>query len=177
MKSIVIKICVMLAILILLFSINAKVFAWSDIIQDGQSFLSSADDTSTKQINQDNLKTLSGFLYNVLLSAGVVIAVIVAVVLGIQFMIGGAEGQAKVKEMLIPFVVGCVIVFGGFGIWKLALTIGNKVDSSVGTSADSTTYTRTDDGTLYCDNCGDKLTMSEQHHGQCSNCGHYIQGI
>lgn len=45
-------------------------------------------------------------------------------------MLGGAEGQAKVKEMLIPFVVGCVIVFGGFGFWKLAITFGEKLEGS-----------------------------------------------
>ena len=45
-------------------------------------------------------------------------------------MVGGAEGQAKVKEMLVPFIVGCVIVFGGFGFWKIAVTIGNKLETS-----------------------------------------------
>ena len=127
MKRISIKILAILAILMLLFSINSKVFAWSGIIQDGKNFISQAD-PSKANIKQEQLQDLSGYLYNILLSAGVVIAVIVAIVLGIKFMVGGAEGQAKVKEMLIPFVAGCIIVFGGFGIWKLALTIGNKVE-------------------------------------------------
>ena len=44
-------------------------------------------------------------------------------------MLGGAEGQAKVKEMLVPFVVGCIVVFGGFGLWKIAITLGNQLES------------------------------------------------
>ena len=137
MKKIIFKILIILAILILLFSINTKVFAWSEIIQDGQSFINQADANKAK-IDQNKLQELSGFLYNVLVSAGVVIAVIVATALGIKFVTGGAEGQAKVKEMLIPFVAGCIIVFGGFTIWKLALTIGNQIENPpVGTVEDA----------------------------------------
>lgn len=50
--------------------------------------------------------------------------------LGVQFMIGGAEGQAKVKEMLVPFVVGCIVVFGGFAFWKIALEVGKKLEDA-----------------------------------------------
>lgn len=125
MKNISKKMVLILFILMLLFSINSKVYAIGDIISDGKSFISDAE--KPQGVNDESLQDASGFLYNILLSAGVVIAVIVATVLGIQFMMGGAEGQAKVKEMLIPFVVGCVIVFGGFGIWKIALSIGQRL--------------------------------------------------
>ena len=81
-------------------------------------------------IDPGALQGLSGYVYNILLAAGVIIAVIVATALGIQFMIGGAEGQAKVKEMLVPFIIGCVIVFGGFGLWKVAVTIGNNLEGA-----------------------------------------------
>lgn len=139
MKSLLKKIILMLVILILLFSINTKVFAWSEIIKDGQNFLSQADDSKVN-IDTDGLKIVSGYLYNILLAAGVVIAVIVATVLGVQFMMGGAEGQAKVKEMILPFIVGCIIVFGGFGFWKIAITVGQKLEKD-GRSNASTKYT------------------------------------
>lgn len=45
-------------------------------------------------------------------------------------MIGGAEGQAKVKEMLVPFIVGCIVVFGGFAFWKIALQVGQKLEDA-----------------------------------------------
>ena len=139
MKSVFKKIILMLVILILLFSINTKVFSWSEIIKDGQNFLSQADDSKVN-IDTDGLKIVSGYLYNILLAAGVVIAVIVATVLGVQFMMGGAEGQAKVKEMILPFIVGCIIVFGGFGFWKIAITVGQKLEKD-GRSNASTKYT------------------------------------
>ena len=38
-------------------------------------------------------------------------------------MWGSVEEQTKAKEALIPYVVGCFVIFGAFGIWKLAVTI------------------------------------------------------
>ena len=128
MKSIYKKVSIILFILILLFSINTQVFALGDVIKDGDSFIAAADGSGgSSKINSSSLQPISGFLYNILLSGGVIIAVVVATVLGVQFMLGGAEGQAKVKEMLIPFVVGCIVVFGGFVIWKLIVDILQNV--------------------------------------------------
>ena len=62
-------------------------------------------------------------IYNILLAIGTVIAVIIGAILGIQFMVGSMDDKAKVKESLIPFVIGCVIIFGAFGIWKIVATI------------------------------------------------------
>ena len=142
MKNRIKKIIWSLLILIIIFSINTKVLAWSGIISDAQDFINEGESSNVPGVNvdEDLLKETSGFLYNILLSAGVVIAVIIATILGIQFMLGGAEGQAKVKEMLVPFIVGCIVVFGGFGFWKIAVTIGRRienVDGSAGTSSSS----------------------------------------
>ena len=38
-------------------------------------------------------------------------------------MTAGIEQQAQIKQALIPYVVGCVVVFGAFGIWKIAIEI------------------------------------------------------
>ncbi len=137
MKTILSKIVLILIILMLLFSINTEVSAFSEIIQDGADFISKGEqgkDNSEIPITAESIQDVSGYIYNILLAAGVVIAVIVATVLGIQFMIGGAEGQAKVKEMILPFVVGCIIVFGGFGFWKIAISIGKQIENTAPTS-------------------------------------------
>ena len=62
-------------------------------------------------------------LYNALLIIGIIIAVIVGTILGIKFMIGSVEEKADIKKLLIPYIVGCIVVFGAFGIWKLVVTI------------------------------------------------------
>lgn len=167
MKSIIKKLFIIVVILMILFSINTKVFALSEIISDGQSFLQKADQ-SKANIEISGLQDLSGYIYNILLAAGVVIAVIVATALGIQFMLGGAEGQAKVKEMLIPFVVGCVIVFGGFGFWKIALTVGNKIDNA---GSEPPQY---DFSQRACGSCGESVEPKfdiDKHTYVCPKCG------
>lgn len=38
-------------------------------------------------------------------------------------MVGSVEQKAKVKDSLLPYIIGCIVIFGAFGIWKLVLTI------------------------------------------------------
>ena len=40
-------------------------------------------------------------------------------------MMGSVEEKAEVKETLVPFIVGCVVVFAAFAIWKIFILIGN----------------------------------------------------
>ncbi len=167
MKKTIIKIIFMLLILIILFSINTKVFAWDPIIESGKDFMQAGEGYQNQTINTTSLKDLSSYLYNILLAAGIVIAVVVATVLGIQFMMGGAEGQAKVKEMLVPFIVGCVIVFGGFGFWKIAITVGQKLENS------STTY-QPDFSQSRCSRCGTSVEPTydkDKKQYICPSCG------
>ena len=74
-------------------------------------------------IDYDKLQDASNTIYNILLSFGVVIAVIIGMVLGIKFMTGSIEEQAKVKESLTPYIAGCIVIFGAFTIWKIVLEV------------------------------------------------------
>ena len=52
-----------------------------------------------------------------------IIAFIIGMILAMQFMTGSIEAKSKVKESLIPYIAGCVVIFGAFGIWKLVVII------------------------------------------------------
>ena len=93
-----------------------------DMINDAKSFISQG---IIKYANDGDksLKNVSNTVYNILLVAGTSIAVIMGAILGIKLMASGVEQKAEVKKLLIPYVVGCIVIFGGFGIWKLAVTI------------------------------------------------------
>ena len=65
-------------------------------------------------------------------------------------MLGSVEEQTKVKESLVPFVIGCIVVFGAFGFWKLFVEIGNNFEQTqyideptTMRNTDTTTYTNT----------------------------------
>ena len=97
----------------------------NQVISSADKFISDADTNYT--ISQNNMQTTIDLLYNVFLGIGLIVAVICGIVLGIQFMISSAEGQAQIKEKLKPYVTGCVIIFGAFGIWKIIMVLLGSV--------------------------------------------------
>lgn len=98
----------------------------SDVITGGDSFIDAGKSESVT-IDKSKMQDASNMIYNILLISGMCIAVIISGILGIQFMLGSAEEKAKIKDALIPFVIGCIVVFGAFGIWKIFITIGNNL--------------------------------------------------
>ncbi len=134
------KIKIMLIALMIFFSIITIVdpyYAWGkitkeerdgghttdEIIEEGKSFIDTGKIKAEDKIKQDNLQKMSNTLYNILLVTGILIALIVGMILGIKFIMGGIEEKAEIKTMIIPYIVGCVVVFGAFTIWKIVVDI------------------------------------------------------
>ncbi len=94
-----------------------------NMISDADNFINQGEIT----INQTTLSNFSKTMYNILLAVGIVVAVIVGAIIGLKFMTESIEEKVKAKELLVPYIVGCVVVFGGFGIWKLVVNILQNV--------------------------------------------------
>lgn len=97
----------------------------SGVISGGDSFIDAGKD-GLAQIDKGSLQNASSSIYNILLICGMIVAVLIGAILGIKFMIGSVEEKAEIKAALVPFIIGCVVVFGAFGIWKIVVTIGNN---------------------------------------------------
>ena len=91
-----------------------------DFVGDADKFIEAG---TTEWVKTDELQKFSQSLYGILFAVGVVIAVIMGMILGIKLMTSPIDQKAEAKKLLIPYVAGCVIVFGAFGIWKLVVTI------------------------------------------------------
>lgn len=91
-----------------------------DVISDGDSFIGLGKED---RIDVSNLRTFSRNIYNILLTIGIAVAVISGSIIGIKYMLGSVEEKADIKSLLIPYIAGCVIIFGSFAIWKLVVTI------------------------------------------------------
>mgnify|MGYP003249232058 FL=1 len=114
-----------LVIFIILFNLfipNAYAGPLQDIMNRAEGFVNNGENGGNV-INNDALKEGSNTLYNVLLVIGIAVAFIWGIVLGIQFITGSLGEKADVKKNLIVYLVGCVIIFGAFGIWKLLLQL------------------------------------------------------
>lgn len=126
-KSIFIKLILSILLFAIIFSQINIVLAAGDqsvsgIIEGGSGFIEDGEG-QTSPITTNKTQELTNDLYNILLFAGMAIAMIIGIILGIQFMTGSVEQKAKVKDALVPYIVGCVVIFGAFGIWKLVVTI------------------------------------------------------
>ena len=121
-KKLLINIMVIFIILFNLFIPNAYAGPIQDIMNRAEGFVNNGENGGNV-INNDALKEGSNTLYNVLLVIGIAVAFIWGIVLGIQFITGSLGEKADVKKNLIVYLVGCVIIFGAFGIWKLLLQL------------------------------------------------------
>ena len=63
--------------------------------------------------DQTDIQKLGSRIVGVIQIAGVVIAVVVILVIGIKYVIGSAEEKAEYKKTMIPYIVGAILIFAG----------------------------------------------------------------
>lgn len=95
-----------------------------DMIADADNFVANSKSDS---IDSKSLQDFSSTIYNIALQIGIGVAVVVGLALGIQFMLAGVDGKADVKKALIVYVVGCIAIFGAFGVWKLVIEVMQQI--------------------------------------------------
>ena len=104
---------------------NNEVFAFGDIKEDGDSFISKGSTSSpiTVQEAWDNLLPIA----QILLAIASVVLVIAYMYLGIQYMITDPQGKADIKQKLIGLVIATVVIYGGVGIFTLIINLFNSI--------------------------------------------------
>lgn len=125
----IIKILLIFFIIQNIFIPKCRASYWSEIFDGGKSFLDTgkksleSDDNKLGSIDTTEVKNQMDKIYNILLSLGIALTVIIGAILGIKFMLGSSDEKAQIKETLIPYIVGCIVIYGAFGIWKLVIQI------------------------------------------------------
>lgn len=123
-KSLSFKLILTLLMTFCIFSLMIpKTYALGDIISSADNFIEDGKNEKNVGLNEGVIQDLSNTVYNILFILGIVIAVIWGLVIAIKFITGSVEEKAEVKKTLIPYVAGCVVLFGAFTIWKLVVTI------------------------------------------------------
>ena len=163
-------------LLSILFLPNSYATTASDILSDGEDFLRVGDDESTV-INKPKLSETSSIIYKVLLTIAICVSVVVGAVLGFQFVLGSVEGKVKVQEALVPYIVGCVVVFGAFTIWGFAVNTGSDITDGYETEGFDTPAVS--GGRYFCEHCGGDLgtipagVIVGGRQWLCPNCNQY----
>ena len=126
MKKMLFKICLItLSVLCSLSLYSTTCMADSsldDMMNNGNSFLNAGSESST-MIDQNDLKSLSNFISGVLLTIAIGVTVITGAIMGLNFITQSIEEKAKVKESMVPWVIGIIVSFGAFTIWEVAVNL------------------------------------------------------
>ncbi len=142
-----------LSIFILIFSLFQvkQTMAMDKIFSEGQNFIQAGSSLEDGDyVNEESLKSSSDNIYNTFLIVGIILMAVIGMILGIKFVTSGVEEKAQVKETLIPYVIGCVVILGAFGIWKLSISIFSGLDKI----NEESIYQKSQEG--YC-TCGEPL--------------------
>ena len=190
--KIILKVIIMLIIFQMIYMPTVKA-GIMDIILNAEDFLiqgkqenqgteviEGSDGTTIEKdkqiINEEELKKFNDQMFNILLSIGVILSVIIGAILGIQIMWGSIEQQTKAKEILLPYVISCCVIFGAFTIWKVVVNIGESVTET--SITDTTDPSNPTSSYSTCPTCGHKTQIPTGviiggRDYQCPNCEYY----
>ncbi len=120
---------IILVTLVLCAFLPNKIYAVDNIISSGKDFVNKGEEQDNP-IDEEALRDTSSYIYNVLFTIAVVLAFVIGMIIGIQFIMGSVDEKAKIKETLVPYVIGVFIIFSAFGIWKIVMSIGNSFEDA-----------------------------------------------
>lgn len=111
--------------MILIFSlpIYSNALSFDSIFSGAQDFISQGSQSSAQGISESSLKTISDTVSGILLTIAVAVTFISIGVMGLNFAIQTVEEKAKIKEAMVPWVIGIIVSFGAYGIWKFVMGI------------------------------------------------------
>lgn len=106
---------------------------WSldDVIKNADSFLNVPDESGKSIVintpDEGELQKLSKSVSGVLLTVAFAVTFISIAVMGVNFAIQSVDDKAKIKEAMIPWIIGIFVSFGAYGIWKITMGIFYKL--------------------------------------------------
>lgn len=96
-----------------------------DVTGGAKNFIQSGT-SQNNPLDITGIQNVTDVLYNILLAVGIVVAVVVGLLIGIKYMTGSVAQKSETKQLLLPYIIGCVVIFGAFGIWKIVVELLNQ---------------------------------------------------
>ncbi len=125
------KVLIVLALIgIICLSFGVTAFAAetvdTDIWGQGQNFIAKGKAGNTIAFDSvwQELKPVA----QIVMGIGLVVLVCVGSVLGVKYMIAGADDKAKVKQKLVWFCVAAALIVGATGIFNIVVEVASQLD-------------------------------------------------
>jgi len=94
------------------------------------SFAASSPADLKGKIKTDGTEQIDDFggrIMGILQTAGIVVAVVILMILGIKYMMGSAEEKAEYKKTMIPYVIGAILLFAATTIANMVYQFASKI--------------------------------------------------
>ena len=98
---------------------SSQIGSYSDINEKAKEFINrgSKSETISQQKVEQDLKPLA----QILMGIAVLVLLSVGAILGVKYMISGADERAKNKEKIIWYIVSAVLIFGAVAIFNIVI--------------------------------------------------------
>lgn len=124
-----VKIVSILLTFMMIMSLSTSVFAANNTTNevgykpftptDMKNSINSSGNAST------SIKKIGGSLIGMLQTAGVVVAIVIMIVIGIKYMMGSTADKAEYKKSLMPYLVGAIFIFGAVAVSEMVFQLSS----------------------------------------------------
>ena len=124
MKNKVVKILsIFILSVILIFAFSQLVNAWTP----DWTALDDADTGETGTL----IYSIMATIINIVKIVGAGIAIIMLIVIGIQYMSKSPEGKAQYKETIMPYVTGAILLFAASALVQIIQMFASAISDSI----------------------------------------------
>lgn len=132
MKNVItisVKICLITILFIMLFCTFYNNIVYADPPTQTQQFNPDfyKPNTTTKSSDESVLKNIGNHIIAPISVIGSFVSVFALILIGVKYMLGSVEEKAEYKKTLLPYIIGCIMVFGIINILGIIYDISIQI--------------------------------------------------
>ena len=75
------------------------------------------------------IENVGSSVVGILQTVGIVLSVVILIVLGIKYMMGGAEEKAEYKKTMMPYIIGAALIFAASALAQVVFKFFTGISS------------------------------------------------
>jgi len=122
----ILSIVLLVAVFLFVFSSEIYATSWTDkLFGYADNFLREGEESAKIEVTA--IAKIISPIASILLGIGTVVLVVVTAVMGVKYMAASPEERGKLKGQLVGIAVSAFVLFGAYGIWRMAYLIMSEL--------------------------------------------------
>lgn len=121
---------ILLTFVMVITMMSTSVFAADGAKEEDEKFTPTDITITQNGGGTAQVKKLGGDLIGLLQTAGVIVAVIILIVLGIRYMMGSTAEKAEYKKTMMPYFIGAILIFGAVAVAEVVFQFANGISAT-----------------------------------------------